>query len=80
MLTEALNLATQRLAAAQLEQHQFHEGEVRATTMLHAAAAEVEVLRSVSRAVAPERDPTFPPLESSTQQPTQDTSCKEMPT
>ena len=48
MLTEALNLATQRLAAAGMDQQHFLEGEIKATKMLHAAAAEVEVLRSVS--------------------------------
>ncbi len=49
MLTEALNLATQRLAAAGMDQQHFLEGEIKATKMLHAAAAEVEVLRSVSK-------------------------------
>ncbi len=49
MLTEALNLATQRLAAAGMDQQHFLEGEIKATKMLHAAAAEVEVLRSVLR-------------------------------
>ena len=44
MLTEALNRATQRLAAAGLDQQQFLEGEIKTTKMLHAAAAEVEVL------------------------------------
>lgn len=45
MLTEALNLATQRLAAAGRDQQQFLERETKATKMLHAAAAEAEVLR-----------------------------------
>lgn len=44
-LTEALSLATERLAAAGLDQQHFAEGEIRAAKMLHAAAAEVEVLR-----------------------------------
>ena len=51
MLTEALNLATQRLAAAGAEQQRFLEWELKATKMLHAAAAEVEVLRSASGAL-----------------------------
>lgn len=50
MLTEALNLATQRLAVAGAEQQRFLEWELKATKMLHAAAAEVEVLRSASGA------------------------------
>ena len=61
---QALNLATQRLAAAQAEQQQYHEGEIRATKMLHAAAAEVEVLRSVSESCGASNVlPPFHPLD-----------------
>ena len=48
MLTEALNLATQRLAAAGVEHQHYSEGELKVAKILHAAAAEVEVLRSAN--------------------------------
>ena len=57
MLTEALNLATQRLATAGVEQQHYSEGELQAAKMLHAAAAEVEVLRSATHNLGVETVP-----------------------
>jgi len=55
MLTEALNLATQRLAAAGVEQQHYSQGELQVAKILHAAAAEVEVLRSATHDLAVKR-------------------------
>ena len=44
-LTEALSLATERLAAASIAEKSFASGELKMAKMLHAAAAEVDVQR-----------------------------------
>ena len=44
-LTEALSLATERLAAASIAEKSFASGELKMAKVLHAAAAEVDVQR-----------------------------------
>ncbi|CAK0764082.1 hypothetical protein CVIRNUC_003122 [Coccomyxa viridis] len=47
-LTEALSLATERLAAASIAEKSFASGELKMAKVLHAAAAEVDVQRDIA--------------------------------